>query len=418
MSNYSAKERAIAVLLSSSPRLKARIKKSYQIFNYLFNKKNYKFKSVYPILNVDNTNKSSFFGYYDKCPENVTGEYVIYHRTSFETSLEPSHKNALEIVLKNNLTGKIETIDVSYAYNWQQGAKLMWLTESKFIYNVFNDKNKSYESVIYDIHTNAKVFMSATIYDCYMDEFALSLNYNRLMNLRPDYGYRNLNDKIDYSNLENDGIFKIDLNSGVKSLLISLKKLVDMNPKASMKGAKHKVNHIMISPNGEKFMFMHRWLTPSGQRFDRLLVADSDGRNLIIVADGDMVSHCCWQDNDNIVGFMRDKTFGDTYYRINVNENTIKLLSKELLGFNDGHPSFRGNKMLFDSYPNRSRLKKLYVFDIETQKINELAEFFESFRFYNQTRCDLHPRWNKNGSKIFVDSVHEGKRNLYQLNIN
>ena len=47
-----------------------------------------------------------------------------------------------------------------------------------------------------------------------------------------------------------------------------------------------------------------------------------------------------------------------------------------------------------------------------------MGEFFESLKFYNESRCDLHPRLNSNRDKIYFDSVHDGYRSLYFLEFN
>ncbi|PWX16163.1 hypothetical protein CYK66_10230 [Clostridium perfringens] len=42
---------------------------------------------------------------------------------------------------------------------------------------------------------------------------------------------------------------------------------------------------------------------------------------------------------------------------------------------------------------------------------------FAPFKYDNDTRCDLHPRWNHSGNKICFDSIFEGHRGLYSVDI-
>src|SRR5699024_5053098 len=83
----------------------------------------------------------------------------------------------------------------------------------------------------------------------------------------------------------------------------------------------------------------------------------------------------------------------------------------------DGHPSYSpdGSMVVTDTYPDRARVARVYC--IKNNKINEMAKVFASFKYDNDVRCDLHPRWDRKGNKICIDSVFEGKRGLYIVNL-
>jgi Tol biopolymer transport system component len=147
-------------------------------------------------------------------------------------------------------------------------------------------------------------------------------------------------------------------------------------------------------------------------------VCHVDGSNLKVVANDEMVSHCYWYDDSNIFAYLRDRSIGDNYYLVDIHSTQKKKVGKGGIDlFGDGHPSVHGNKILFDTYPDKSRMKHLFIYNVETANLNELGEFYESFDYYGETRCDLHPRFSFDGKKVFFDSVHEGKRNLYMMNI-
>jgi len=418
MSNFNRLERVLARFLSYFPGVKNTIKRIYQFINYYLYKKNYNHKVNYSLIEVSTSSQETFFGYYDKSPENIEGRYIIFQRTSLSTLKKPNSKYEIEIILKGNHTGTESVVGKSHAYNWQQGTKLQWISKNEFIYNFFDKKSNTYKSKVIDaVIQKEKQIINYPIYDCFKDEYALSLNFIRLNQLRPDYGYRNIDKEINYENNLDDGIFKINLKINTSKMILSIQDVINFSPVKTMTGAKHKLNHIMISPNGDEFIFMHRWLISGGKRFDRLFVCDQKGQNLKLISDEGMVSHCCWNGNNEIIGFLRQKSHGDSFYRINIRNNMIDLLSEKLLNYNDGHPSVFKNHMIFDSYPNRSRLKHLYIYNIVTNEVREIGEFYESLKYFNETRCDLHPKWNCDGKKIFIDSVHEGKRKLYKINI-
>ncbi len=412
---YNNIERKIAFLLTKFPGVKVAIKKIYQRVNYIRYKKDYNFKSEYNKKKLSYQDKESFFGYYDKSPINSTNEYIVFHSSNISTKGLPDPKVPVDIVLYNVKTNTYEVVDQSYSYNWQQGTKMMWVDKYKFIYNVFEDNQ--YKSKIYDIKAKEFKLINFPIYDVYKDKFAISLSFERLDIGRADYAYQNTDVKIDWNDNSDDGLYYIDLEKNTKKMILSLQDVIKFNYKDSMKDAKHKFNHIMISPNGEKVMFMHRWFIQSGRRFDTLLICNIDGSNLKVLADSDMVSHCYWKDSQNVVGYLREFD-GDKFYNINIETLEKKVIGSDVINKSgDGHPTIYKDKMIFDTYPNKARMLELFMFDIENQEVETLGEFYQSFDFYDESRCDLHPRFSNDGKKIFFDSVHEEKRQLYMMEL-
>lgn len=413
---YTKMERMAALVLSKFPGLKLAIKKMYQKLNYIKYKTDYTFISEYKIKCISLNEDESFFGYYDKSPLNLTNEYIIFQSTNSDTKKLPDNNSPVDLVLYNLRNETCEVIDNVTTYNWQQGSKLMWLNEKKIIYNNFDEESKEYISKIYDIERKEYTVIDMPIYDCYRDAYALSVNFDRLNLLRPDYGYRNKkNIIINWDNHVNDGIIFIDLKNNSHELLVTFEDSINVHHKDSMIGARHKFNHLSISPNGKKFMFLHRWFVEK-RKFDRLMIADIDGSNLKCVSDDDMVSHCFWHGNSKIFSFLRDKTYGDKYYMVDIETSEKTVIGEGIIdNLGDGHPNIYGNDIIFDTYPNKARMKELYKFNLTTTSLEKIGEFFESFDFYGETRCDLHPRFSYDGKKVFIDSVHENKRHLYMI---
>lgn len=415
MAQYSRTERRIAFLLTKLPKLKLAIKKLYQRVNYFKYKKNYTYKSNYRIKKISLSGKESYFGYYDKSPINMTNEYIVFQSTNIDTKNIPDNNIPVDIVIYDVVNENYEKISTSNTYNWQQGAKLMWIDKYKFIYNDFDYVRNKYISKIFDIKLKKNSVIDYPIYDCYEDEFAIGLNFERLNIVRADYSYSNMGLDIDWSN-NYDGLYLIDLKRNSSKLIVTIESIVKLNFKESMKGAKHQFNHVMISPDGRRMMFMHRWFLNDGRRYDTLYVSNVDGTDIRVVADNDMVSHCFWYDDKHIFAYLRDASIGDKYYMINIDSLKKELVGKDIIDkFGDGHPNISGNKVIFDTYPDKSRMKSLYLYNYDDKNLEKLGEFLESFSFYGETRCDLHPRFSYDAKKIFFDSVHTGKRQLYML---
>jgi hypothetical protein len=393
------------------------LKRYYRLARWLLYRKPYVYKTSFAIRRIDLTARNSFFGYYDKSPLNSAQNFIVYHTADSDTKKNPTFEIPIRIVVRDRSSGEVIANLESRAYNWQQGTRIQWISENKFIYNYYDSDNDRYISKIHNVvNRNVVETLPSSVYDCFNDEFALTLNFRRLARLAPDYGYFCHTKDVDLDEIFNDGVWRLDMRKGTSKLVLSLAQAIDLAPSPEMKGAKHSVNHIMISPDGERFIVIHRWYK-YGRRHDRLLVARTDGSELKLLADGGMVSHCFWQSNSCLLSYLRHDG-KDGYYTFDVFDPHFTSLGNGVVaGFGDGHPNMLGAQIVFDTYPDRARMQQLFLLDVQQRQLQRLGEFFEPLGFHGVTRCDLHPRFDRLGGCVFFDSAHDGTRQLYEMTL-
>lgn len=415
---YKGIEREISSFLNRYPKLKRSVKKAYQQLNFIFYKNDTPYICSYPIQKISFNEEESFFGYYDKSPVNENGSYIIFHSSPDPTTIKPKDNKRINIILLNIKENSFHKITETNAWNWQQGSRLQWIDDKRFVFNDFNESKSSYIARIYNVKDcRFEENLDFPVYDIYGD-FSLSLNFDRLTLQTPDYGYFAVPIKK-YKNtipLSEDGIFKTNISTNRTKLLYSFDDIIKTHFQDTMEGIRHQVNHIMISPDGRRFMFLHRWIS-NGVKYHSLLLADCDGSSLQCLIDNVIISHCTWYRNEKIVGYLEYEGKAG-YYQIDANTKKISPMNiNGIDSIGDGHPSIYNQQMVFDSYPDKSRMKDLYLFDLQAEKLEKAGEFLEPIKYHEDTRCDLHPSWNFTGDKLFINSVHEGQRFLYQIDL-
>lgn len=419
MANFSTKERFIATLLSATPRLKQIVKKVYIQINSVVYRKKYKYRILCDKIDriespFANLNYESFWGYYDKCPLSNSG-FLLAHLSERNTKKKPSATESIEIVALDVNNNKIVNIGLSKSYTWQQGARTQWLNDDVLLYNDY--RGGKYKAVAYSLKNQSELkIFDFPVQDSYSTDYYLSINYRRIMYLRPDYGYRNtpLYSAFEMNNLMDDGIWKIDYKTGNAILIHSLQDITNCETKQVFSSCFHKVNHVMINKSGNSFIFIHRFYKGK-RRFDRLIY--SDFNKLKVLVDNGMVSHCCWIDDKTIFGYFRYQEKNGYYYCDVLTGNITPCLSITDLNLGDGHPSCCGDWIIFDTYPDKSRMQHLYLFNRKNDKIIPLLEVYQSVDYVGECRCDLHPRFSQDGRYVFFDTVFTGKRNLCYIDL-
>jgi hypothetical protein len=236
--------------------------------------------------------------------------------------------------------------------------------------------------------------------------------------LDPAYGYFAHDFEQEHIfNDENDGVYKIDILTNTKKLIISFETLKEFRKKPDMHNAKHGINHIQISPDAKRFMFLHRWYVKNILKGSRLITADIDGSNMYILSDDGMVSHCNWKNNEEIIGWMYKKNVGKGYFLHTDQMDHFKQIGPGKL-LEDGHPSFSscGTYMLTDTYPDRSRMSHLLLYNLRSENLIHIGSFYNPLSYNNENRCDLHPRFAED-QNITIDTVFDGIRRQVKLDI-
>lgn len=410
-------EQKVNQQLNKYPAVKKTVKSIYQHINYAISSKE-KYEGKIIRLSPNDPSHEYFFGYYDKSPWDVSGRYVLCLKAkntwSDTAPLDPAE--ILVIDTKNN--NEVKTIAITHSWNVQQGCMLQWLGpdfDRKIIFNDF--RNGKFCSVIKDVFSGTERVCSVPVYSVSLDgKFALTLDFTRLHRMRPGYGYSNLEETTRNQKIP-DGpcIWKLNIEDNTVKPVLNYIDFASFEPRPEMKNAEHKVNHIMISPNGERFMVLHRWF--DGQRkYSRLVTANVDGTEMYNLSDDDMVSHCNWKDNQTIIAFENKKNTGVGYYLMKDKSNEYRHLWPYITS--DGHPSYSpdGKLVVTDTYPNRKRMALIKILNDDFNVV--VAKVFAPFKYDNDTRCDLHPRWSRDGKSICFDSAFEGHRGLYMIPLN
>lgn len=373
------------------------------------------------IRRVTDGPKHHFFGYYDKTPWDKTERYLLALEVDF-MDRPPNAEDVATILLIDLETGNKITLADTRAWNWQQGCMLQWMPNAPDRLVIYNDRDEDkFVARILDVWSGEKQTLPHPIYTLTRDgKFALTLNFSRLHHCRPGYGYAGMPDLWENDpHPEKDGIYLMNMKTGECSLIISIAQIALFNPKDSMKEAKHWFNHLLVNHDNTRFIFLHRW-RPTGQRgfLTRMFTSNLDGKDIYCVSDHDMVSHFDWKDSKHILAWARRHTIGDRYFIFLDKSGSFEIVGEGILTC-DGHCSFSpdGKWILTDTYPDANNMRTLILFRISDNKRFNIGRFFSPPELKDEIRCDLHPRWSRNGKQICIDSAHEGSRQIYMLDV-
>lgn len=375
-------------------------------------------------VRISANGEHTFFGYYDvPAVDAKTGRHLA-HRAPFRDRM-PEAADEVELgVIAPDAPGEFKPFARTKAWNFQQGAMLQWLGDGtgRVFYNEVNPSG-GYRGVLHDLTTGARQHTDRALANVSLNgRWGLAVDFDRLHDFRPGYGYANQPDaRAKVLHPADDGVWVCDLTTGRSRLVLSLAALHErVRGLSPLMEQKLLINHLTFNPSGTRFVLLLRNFPAAGPRIPgksawltTVLTAARDGSDLHVIVPPGYASHYHWRDDRTLV-FHSDGPQGKQLYEV-TDEATPKFTAIDPAFFlRDGHCTYSADRrwMLYDSYPDEAGRQHLWVYDLKERRGRELAAFKVLPVPVIDIRCDFHPRWLPDG-RISFDSTHEGFRGLY-----
>ena len=362
-----------------------------------------------------------FFGYYDKCPWNASGTLLLAHEACFNDRPPGPDDAATVGVVHLGEGNRYEALASTLAWNWQQGSMLQWHPADPERLVVHNDRRAHrFVACVRDLQGRMVGVYDRPIYALSPDgRYGCSVNFARLHAHRPGYGYAGCADPwAEEPHPVEDGIHRLDLGSGRSELIVSLDALARLDGDAGTRDAFQWINHVQISPDAKRIAFFHIRRTDGGWHA-RLCCCASDGSGLAVLLDREFISHYDWRDHRSLLIWAKEQGRRGNFVVVDVERGAPSRVADGVL-VEDGHASFSTDRrwVLNDTYPDRYDMRTLMLYRWADGRRVDLARLHSpKSRWWGEIRCDLHPRWNRDGTMVCVDSVHTGERQVYVADV-
>ncbi|QEF97034.1 hypothetical protein Mal15_10640 [Stieleria maiorica] len=374
-----------------------------------------------------------WFGYYDKREFDPTNTRVLSNEVSFE-GRSPTGEDTIAVgYVDTSDKDRWHPIGTSNAWGWQQGCMLQWLgDDGKRI--LWNDRQgDSFVARIYSTETGKTRTLGKPIYTVSPDgTFGLSADFRRIDNLRPGYGYDGLADPNVANRAPADsGIWRVDLQTGEEELILSLADVAAMPwPDGDTHAqAWHYFNHLLISPDSQRFIVLHRYrpefdpqtLQFKGGFVTRMLTAAVDGSDRYVLDPSGYTSHFIWKGSDAVTMWTKPAGQRAGFYEFVDKTDQVRPVGHDKMptnGHNTYLPAPYQDWILNDTYPDRkTRRQTVYLYHVPSGRRFDLGHFPSPPAYSGEWRCDTHPRSSNDGTKVAIDSPHDGGRQVYLLDI-
>lgn len=378
--------------------------------------------------------KHHFFGYIghvQNIPWNQSGRYLVALRTSFQDHL-PRANEAAEIVLldaQNHYAPRVLT--ETRAWNPQQGTMLYWNPDAPEIQFFFNDRDPKTGKifcVLFDISAGdgGKRIREYRFDDTPIGNSGIAqkgawfaaINYARLARLRPVTGYLDAFDwTVGGRHPKDDGVFKVDVRTGQKQLLVSYHQLATaIRPlRPDVDRVDLFINHTLNNRDSDRIFFFARGnFDDKTNRINQGFVIRADGRGLTLMKQF-IGGHPEWESGPRMIGDVNGRQI---IYDTDRQEVVSTLGDREIFPTPGGDVALSPDgKWLVNGH--RQGVTNYYTFFRRADGAWVRSQGFD-VRGWNSgdLRCDPAPCWNRNNQEVVFPAIaKDGTRQMFLLRV-
>lgn len=376
--------------------------------------------------------------FYDICPWSPSQRFLACTKIPFQDR-EPTHFDSAEICLIDLKDQTITELYSTRGWGFQLGANIQWGASDRYLY--FNDRVEGQVVAIrLDLETGKSEPLAGPMYHIAPDESSIIGFPLDLINATQG-GYGAAIDpqsqrKLGMGAAEHEGIWRTDLKTNQKTLLLSLADayaILPQSDKRKFEKGTFYFFHSKFSPNGDRILQVFRCLLPesmtnrdgTAERVNpTLLTFAPDGSDIkIAVANevwGKGGNHPNWHpDGQHILMNLKLDHNDHRLCSFLPDGSDFTVLSDTIYG--SGHPSFHisGRYIIADSYPQeqfsaRSGEVPIRLIDLERQTEENICFVFTNGRPRpGVLRVDPHVVWSRDFTQACFNGAAEGRRQLY-----
>lgn len=370
-----------------------------------------------------------FFGYYDRCPWDAGEEYHLALKIGqIERLPQPGEIAEIGLLDRKN-PGKFQKLTETLAWSPQQGSMTVWLKNQPgcFLYNDIEADRAV--SRIYRVGQGVIRTISPAVYTTSPDgKWAVCLNFARIPRRGYSYAMTPLPAER-HPDIDRDGIFLMNLENFETKLLVSYRQMIELHPSAyELDGLYLWLNHAIFNCNSNRLLWLFRQCPderrPKWKTY--MYTCNLDGGELRCPLPdfywNGTISHQIWGRTEHEILIDANWRNRGSEYLVFEEEDRpprAKLISRgqQLMGHLIFSPD--GKTMLADTYPDADGIQTLGLVESATGKILRLGQFrhHRAPGAIEEVRCDLHPRWSASGRLVTVDSIDDGMRGIYLLEL-